>query len=153
RRITIFGKRMNLYASTPAPNNLDDAIDFAREELKLEAPAADLLYADPYKVMMEDVVSGKYIAKEPIGNQMCDHLAFRGNHTDWQIWVSDASLPCRYVITTKDVKGMPDFSVTFANWKMSPTFPDSEFEFTPPAGATQIEFLKPQRGDTKQEKL
>jgi hypothetical protein len=37
KTVTIYGKRINMYASATAPNNLDQAIDFACERLELEA--------------------------------------------------------------------------------------------------------------------
>lgn len=142
--ITIFGKRLRMYAASPAPPTIDGAIDFARDTLGLEAPAADLLYADPYTGLMEDVVSGTYVGNEPIGDRMCHHLAYRERGgTDWQIWIEDSAraLPCRYVITSTDEPGAPEFSVSFSNWNLAPKLADADFAFKPPSGATQIEFL------------
>jgi len=143
KNMTIYGKRTNLYATAAAPPTIDAAIDFARDELGLEAPAADLVYSDVYGGLMEDVVSGTYIGLEPMGNRMCHHLAYRGQETDWQIWVEDGAraLPCRYVIRSKNVKGTPTFQVAFDNWRIAPTLAANYFEFKPPKGATQIEFL------------
>jgi len=143
KHITIHGKRSNLYATAAAPPTIDAAIDFARDELNLEAPAADLMYSDVYGGLMEDVVSGAYIGLEPMGNRSCHHLAYRGHETDWQIWIEDGprALPCRYVIRSKNEKGTPTFQVSFDNWKLGPTLAASYFEFKPPKGATQIQFL------------
>jgi hypothetical protein len=141
--VTVYGKRANLYATAKAPNTLDKTIDFTRNQLGLEAPAADLLYSQPYLTMMEDVVSGKYIGKEPVGRHMCHHLAYRGHETDWQIWIQDGphALPCRYVITSKKIADAPEFEVDFTNWKVNPPLSPSMFVFTPPRGATRINFL------------
>jgi hypothetical protein len=141
--ITIYGKRQDLYAQAAAPNTLDAAIDFARDSLGLEAPAADLLYADAYAGLMSDVASGRYIGNEPIGDRMCHHLAYRAGATDWQIWIEDSkrALPCRYTITSDDIAGEPEFSVEFSNWNVSPKLDAKEFEFTPPSSATKIDFL------------
>src|ERR1044071_6472183 len=96
-KLSVYGKRDNLYATTRAPDDLDGTIDFAREKLGLAAPGADLLYSNPYAVLMEDAVSGKYLGIEPVGNRMCHHLAYRGNQTDWQLWIEDGprALPGR----------------------------------------------------------
>ena len=143
KQITVYGKRAKLYAQAPAPKTIDQTIDFTREKLDLDAPGADLLYSDPYKVLMEDAVSGKYLGEEPIGDRMCHHLAYRGHDTDWQIWVQDGAqaLPCRFVITSKKVEHEPQFTVTFSHWNVAPTFSADEFTFAPPKDATQIEFL------------
>jgi hypothetical protein len=144
KTITIHGKRLNLYAQAPAPDNIDDAIDFMRDKLELEAPASDLAYSNPYDVLMEDVVSGKVLGTAEIDGVKCTHLAYRGKSVDWQLWIEDgpAPLPRKYLITTKDVQGEPEFSVTLHNWNTSADLPNDLFTFTPPAGAQRIEFLQ-----------
>ena len=143
KQISIVGKRTGLYASKPAPATLDGALDFARDELDLDAPAADLLYDDVYSGLMQDVVSASYLGTEPIGDRVCHHLAYRGKDTDWQIWIDDGkrALPCRYVITSKNVKGTPTFEVAFSNWEINPQLPENYFTFKPPRGGTEIEFM------------
>jgi hypothetical protein len=143
KTVTIFGKKLGLYATAPAPSTLDEALEFARDTLDLEAPAADMLYSDPYTGLMEDVTSGIYIGLEPIGDRSCHHLAFREPNTDWQIWIEDSarSLPCRYVVTSTDIRSSPQFAVSFSNWNLAPQFPAGEFEFTPPNDAIKIDFV------------
>lgn len=140
----LYGKRMNMYATAAAPDNLDEAIDFGRNKLDLDAPAADLMYRDPYPTLMEDVVSGTYLGTEEIGDRACHHLAFRGNETDWQLWIEDGprALPCRYLITSKKVKESPQHTVDMHDWKIDPTLPASTFVFTPPPDATKIDFAQ-----------
>jgi hypothetical protein len=141
--VTVYGDRTNMYATAQAPATLDKTIDFTRDQLDLDAPAADLLYDDPYAVLMEDVVSGKYIGLEPVGDRTCHHLAYRGHETDWQIWIADGpqALPCRFEITSKKVVGQPEFAIEMTNWRIDPTLPAEMFVFTPPASATRISFM------------
>jgi hypothetical protein len=141
--LTVYGKRDNLYATAQAPGTIDDAIDFARDQLSIDAPGGDLLNSDPYAVLTEDVVSGRYLGIEPVGDRMCHHLAFRGNETDWQLWVEDGprALPCRFVIVSKREVGKPQYSVTTSGWTVSPGFPDETFEFEPPPDAGKIDFV------------
>lgn len=141
--LSIYGKRDNLYATTKAPDNLDATIDFARDQLSINAPGADLLYSNPYAALMEDVVSGRYMGAEPVGNRMCHHLAYRGHETDWQLWVEDGprALPCRFVINSKKVTGSPEYAVALSNWQVAPAFSPETFAFTPPPGAGKIDFV------------
>lgn len=145
---SVYGKRTGMYATTAAPANLDHAIDVARDKLGIYAPGADLLYADPYAVLTEDVVHGMYVGLEPVDGVNCHHLAFRGKDVDWQIWVQDGAqpLPRRYVITSKNEPGQPEFVVNLSRWEPQASIPDQEFSFAPPPGATRIEFLT--RGNT-----
>lgn len=141
---TFYGKRDNFYATTDAPNTLDDTIDFARDSLSIDAPGVDLLFSDPYKVLMEDAVSGRYLGEEMVGNRMCHHLAYRGHETDWQLWVEDGdkALPCRFVITSKKQPGAPEYTVSTSNWREEREFPPDTFAFTPPRDAMKIEFVR-----------
>jgi hypothetical protein len=143
KSMTIYGHGMNMYATAAAPPTLDAAIDFARKQLNLEAPAADLLYADPYKVLMEDVVSGTYVGEAVVDGTKCHHLAFRGNDSDWQVWIEDGArpLPRRYVIVSKKVAGTPEFQVELREWKVSPPVTPETFVFTPPPRSERIEFV------------
>ncbi len=102
-QFSIYGKRTGMYATTAAPPDLDRAIDAARDKLGVDAPGGDLLFTDPYAVLTEDVIDGRYIGLEPLDGVNCHHLAFRGRDVDWQIWVQDGPqpLPRRYVITSK----------------------------------------------------
>ena len=145
KTITIFGRRANMYATKDAPPTLDAAIDFARSELGLEAPGADLLYSDPYAVLMEDVESSRYVGQAEVGGVRCHHLAFRNTQTDWQLWIADdpaAPLPCKYVVTSKDIEGMPEFSVVLRDWNTDPDAPEAMFTPALPEGAVRVEFFE-----------
>jgi len=49
----------------------------------------------------------------------CEHLAFRNDDTDWQIWiqVGDAPIPRKYVITSKTEEGAPQYTLVIRDWK------------------------------------
>jgi len=144
RDLTIYGRRVNMYATAQAPDTIDKAIDFGRDELGLDAPAADLLYTDAYPTLMEDVVSGTYLGLEDVGGRACHHLAYVGHQTDWQIWIEDGprALPCRYVITSKRVKESPEYTIDLKNWKVDERLPAETFTFTPPRDAVKIDFFR-----------
>jgi hypothetical protein len=60
-----------------------------------------------FDVQSKDVVQAKYIGPAVIGGVECDHVAFRNDYTDWQLWVQKGphAIPCKLVITTKAVTG------------------------------------------------
>jgi hypothetical protein len=148
RRITMLGAATSLYAESPAPPTLDATIDVARDQLEVELPAIDLLRADPYPRLMDDVVSGTYLGEEAIGDRWCHHLAYRGRRLDWQLWIEDAprSLPCRYVATLVDNPRAPERVVAFSHWDVGPPLPASYFEFEPAPGVARVEFLAGRAG-------
>lgn len=141
--MTLYGRRAKLYASAKAPKSIDAAIDFGRDALGLEAPGADILFSDPYEVLMDDVVSGRYIGKSEVRGRVCHHLAFRDPEVDWQLWVADGKkpLPCKYVVTSKRMHQAPEYSVELHNWKTNPKLSNKQFSFRPPKGAAEIDFF------------
>jgi hypothetical protein len=143
RTLTLFNPDDHYYASVPAPGTLDTMIDFARDSLDVVAPAGDLITEDAYTRLMAAATSGFVVGKSAIDGVRCDHLAFRGQDIDWQIWIEDGDrpLPRKYVITTLDVAGTPQFEITMSNWTTTPDVSAHEFEFVPPSGAKKIEFL------------
>jgi hypothetical protein len=141
--LTLHNPQANAYAQVAAPDTLEAMLDFARAELDIVAPAGDLLYANAYDILMDGVTDGFVVGKAVIEGVRCDHLAFRAPHVDWQIWIQEGEqpLPRRLVITTRDLVNAPQFAVTVTQWNLAPTFDAQTFLFTPPADATQVDFL------------
>lgn len=147
QKISVFSQNDGnpYYATVAAPPTLEGALDFARESLDIVAPAGDLLYADAYEILMEDVISGMYVGPSMLGSVACHHLAFRGTQTDWQIWIEEGArpLPRKMVITSKWTTGAPQYTVTTSDWNMAPKLAADRFKFVPPKGAVQLDFIAP----------
>jgi hypothetical protein len=62
---------------------------------------------------MSEVIDTKDLGSGVIRGVECDHLAFRTEEVDWQIWIAqgDRPYPCRYVITSTKVAGLPQYTV------------------------------------------
>jgi hypothetical protein len=58
---------------------------------------------------MPQVIDTKDLGSGVIGGVEYDHLAFRTNEVDWQIWIAQGArpYPCRYVSTSKLVDDGP----------------------------------------------
>lgn len=85
--LTLYGPGDNFYAQREFDQNLHAVFDHLRDELGLEVPAGDLLYADPAEEMLAAAESGTYVGLADVGGVMCHHLAFRTPDVDWQIWI------------------------------------------------------------------
>jgi hypothetical protein len=83
-----------------------------------------------------------YAGQDFIGQDICDHYAFRQTNVDWQIWITAGSytLPRKVVTTRRDDDARPR-SVSLIDWATSPAFKDSASTFRPPAGAKRIEIV------------
>jgi hypothetical protein len=115
----ILGKKLNAYANVPIAGTIDELIDVLRGDFGLEAPASDLLSSNPYEIMMSNVTDAKDLGSGVIGGVECDHLAFRTQDTDWQIWIAqgDKPYPVRFSITSKMVALAPSYTIDVKDWK------------------------------------
>jgi hypothetical protein len=143
KQITLYGKKVNYYATMEASATIESALDYAEQSFGLVAPAADLIYRNSYDILTEDLQSGGYAGLSTILGVECHHLAFRGKETDWQIWVenSETPFPRKFVITSKWQAGAPQFTALLTNWDVSVQLKDSLFTFTKQDKAEKIEFL------------
>jgi hypothetical protein len=142
KQITHFDHRSNTYASVKVPATIDAAIDFLAEQYGLTPPLADLVYKDPYRILIQNVKSGAYIGLSRVRESMCYHLAFQQDEIDWQIWI-DAGwmrVPRKVVITYKKAAGVPQYMAFLSEWDFTPRFPGDLFDFRAPPNAEQVEF-------------
>lgn len=144
KSLSLHNPAARYYATVAAPDTLDAALDFGRTSLDITAPASDLLYKNAFDLLTQDLSAGFIVGKSFVGGVSTTHLAFRGPEVDFQVWVQDGDkpLPRKYVITSKLVAGMPEFTVTMDHWNTAPTVNEAMFHFAPPAGARVIEFVK-----------
>lgn len=142
RTLTLHDIGEGYFAKVEAPDNIDDMLDFARDQLDIVAPAGDLIATDAFEILMDGVHSAFRVGEAEINGTVCDHLAFSAPGTDLQVWIrqGDRPLPCKFVITSRDVVNAPQFSVVIDEWDQTPDTDDAVFEFEPPEDAIAIEF-------------
>jgi hypothetical protein len=150
KQLSVYNSDKSIYATAPAPGNLDQAADDARQQLEVNAPGVDLIASNPYEALTEGVTEGRYIGLVPMGGGvMAHHLAVaRKNGITYQIWIQDGAqpVPLRYVVTDKNQPGAPQFTIDLRNWQPNAKVPDDSFAFTPPAGAKRVAFAPPHKG-------
>jgi hypothetical protein len=118
KEVTILDVRRDLYATVETPAPVDDMLDCLAEKYDVVIPMADLLYSDPYKVLVEDVEVGTYVDKQQIGDNTCHHLLFTQENVDWQIWIEtgEKAVPRKVVITYKNDPGEPQYEAVLDDW-------------------------------------
>jgi len=143
KKLTLYGKTANAYIQKDIAGSIDAALDMLERGIGIPTPASDLLLADPYRALISGATSSGYYGLEYVAGVQSHHLAFRTALVDWQLWVKAEGhpLPMKYVITTKDVAGAPQFSVQFSNWNLKPAIAANRFTFVAPKGARRLEAL------------
>ncbi|HWS41051.1 MAG TPA: DUF2092 domain-containing protein [Arenimonas sp.] len=142
---TLFNADSNVYATAKVPATLDGMLDTIRDQYDIIAPASDLMYKNAYERMTQSATSGFIVGQSMINGVLCNHIAFRSPGTDWQLWIEAGAkpLPRKFVVTSTDVEGSPQFEVQLKNWKLSPNLKATDFEFTAPTGTQKINFIAP----------
>jgi hypothetical protein len=140
KTLTLLGRSANVYAQVDAPGTIDHLVDELRDKYHRPVPAADLLMSDPYNQLMPLVVDRKDLGSGVIRGLECDHLAFRTKEVDWQIWIAQGErpYPCRYVITSTKVRGLPQYTIDVRAWKTGAEVASSGFSAEIPAGAKKL---------------
>ncbi len=116
--LTFFNRDANVYVQVAAPGTIDATINDLRDTYKRPLPAADLLLGDVKAALMPLVTDVKDLGSGVIGGVECDHLAFRTEEVDWQIWIAQGGrpYPCQYVITNVSTPGWPQYTIVVRNW-------------------------------------
>ena len=150
-RFVLYKDAENLYSRADVPSDLDGAIDHLVKKYGFPVPTADLVYADPYSILIENVESGFLVGLHPVDGTPCHHLAFSQEAIDWQIWIEDGPrpVPRKLVVTYKNEPSSPQYTARLSGWDFQPRLSDRYFQFHPPAGASEIEFLPIQEREVK----
>ena len=141
KTLTVYDKYHKSFVQADAPGSVDQVVDRMRNEFGVEAPGADLLLSGVYDVLMKDVVDAKHIGRGVIDGVECEHLAFRNQETDWQLWVEVGAhpIPHKYVITSKAIAGSPQYTLRITDWKSDAKIAADAFAFKQPADAKKVE--------------
>jgi hypothetical protein len=141
KTVTLLGKGTNLYTQIPLAGTLDQLVDELREKYKRPLPAADLVLANSYDALMEDVIDVKDLGSGVINGVECDYLAFRKQALDFQIWIAqgDQPYPCRYTVTSKDIPHSPQYTIQVRNWKAGASVVADDFSFNNATNAKKVD--------------
>ena len=95
KTISVYGNNAKSYVQADLPGTVDQMIDAIQARSGVGLPGTDLLFSDAFDVMMASVLDGEHIGLGVVDGVECEHLAFRGPDTDWQIWIdrSEARAP------------------------------------------------------------
>ena len=138
--VTISIPAQKAYSTVEFTGNLGELISKLEERYGIDIPMADMFLWGTPAAPLDKIESAMNAGQDFIGNDLCDHYAFRQGDFDWQIWITTGAkpLPRKLVITNRSDEARPQ-SVQYFGWNLKPTFKDSIFKFTPPKGATAVE--------------
>ncbi len=124
--------RPGIFTTVEAPPTIREMLTAVEAKYGIEFPLVDLFQWGEDADAAAEIQEAMRVGASKIAGQMADHYAFRQDGIDWQIWIAqgEAPLPLRYVITTKDEPGEPQYMANLT-WDTQAKPADAVFTFTP----------------------
>jgi len=139
KTVSLYGNDAKSYMQAEMPGSVDRMIAETQARSGFGMPGTDLLLSNAFDELIATTTEGKHIGQGVIDGVECEHLAFRGSETDWQIWIEPGAkpVPRKYVITSKTVTGAPQYTLKIRDWKTDANA-DGDFAFKAPADTTKV---------------
>jgi len=139
---TLYTPQKKYYSLVPFAGEIGGLMVLLRDRYGMQAPLSDLFAFGTPEAPLDNIESAMSVGQDFVGDDLCDHYAFRQAGLDWQIWIQAgrAPLPRKIVITSRADEARPQ-SVSVIDWNLKPRFADTAFKFTPPRGSTQVELV------------
>lgn len=142
KTVTLAFPEQKYYSSVEFSGTNGELVKKLEDRYGFEVPLSDLFLWGTPAAPVDKIESAMNAGQDLVGNDLCDHYAFRQGDFDWQIWIAAGAkpLPRKLVITNRADEARPQ-SVSVMDWNLKPAFTEATFRFTPPKGATKIEFV------------
>lgn len=139
--LTMFGKNVNAVAQVETKGSVDQLVQRLRDDFSVALPGADFLLSNSYDELMTGVRDLKHIGRGVIDGVECEHLAFRTEDADWQLWVEVGAkpIPRKYVITSKGVASAPQYTLRIKEFRANADLAADAFAFKAPASAKKVD--------------
>lgn len=143
KKLTQYSPFLKFYTTVDAPGTLVETLHQVEQHYGVQLPMEDLFLFGRDQAQIDALTGAAYVGPSSIRGKLCDHLAFRQAHVDWQLWITreEKPLPCKLVITTTDDPSFPEYTAIYT-WKLSATFKSSAFTFVPGKGDVSIPLKK-----------
>ncbi|UOA09357.1 DUF2092 domain-containing protein [Methylobacter sp. S3L5C] len=141
-KVLAFDPQNKLYAVSGPLSTIDEMLDFVMTKVKMNFPAADFLYSNPYSVMTKNLTHAIVLGQSMVNGVPCEHFAYMEPAINWEIWIEKGkkTLPLRLAMTYKKAPNFPRFLVEFVDWNLNPNLKTDTFVFKIPTNSKQIEF-------------
>lgn len=135
----------NVVAIADAPPTIDAALKAVHELAEIYFPFTDVLVADPYKDIADELKVAFYIGQsQVIGGVKTDMIAIANDDVFAQVWIGATDkLPRLIRAVYKNDPSRLRHQVAFSNWKLDGAVPTDAFTSSRASNARRIEFKRP----------
>ncbi|MFZ0436321.1 MAG: DUF2092 domain-containing protein [Chthoniobacterales bacterium] len=140
--VSAVAPKAKVYSTTNAPATIDEMLAGVRRQTGINLHFSPLLLSDPSAHLTRNLQSAVVVGQTRVNGVLCDHLAFRAQGVNWEIWVSTGrtALPYRFAATFTDRANFPRKFIEFSRWNLHPWLFGDSFTFHPPSGFKEIPF-------------
>jgi hypothetical protein len=141
RQFTMYAPNLGYYATVPAPPTNREVLDTLYDRYGIRLPLDDLFrWNDVGNERAKNFKTAMVVGPVTLDGVKTTHYAFREPEVDWEVWIEDGDrpLPRKLSIVDRSDPSRPTFTARL-NWTVNPTLKDSDFVFTPNAGAKKIQ--------------
>ena len=109
KTVTLYTPAQKSYSTVEFAGTIDQLIDRLQQNYGVEVPLSDLFVWGTPAAPLDKIESAMNAGQDFIGEDLCDHYAFRQGNLDWQIWMTTGSkpLPRKIVITNRTDEARP----------------------------------------------
>jgi hypothetical protein len=136
-KLVVLDRSTNTYMSVALSGDLD-ALNAKLDELDIETPFSGLLRSDVQTVVSQYAFQGDFYGPTLVDDDSCNHLAFRQENVDWELWTDvETGAPKKAVITSKMLAGAPQHSIFVQELRINVGMDPSVFSAKLPSGARE----------------
>jgi hypothetical protein len=145
KKMTAFAPAEKLAAVAEAPATIDAALKAAYDKAAIYFPFSDLVVADPFKGLAEDMKLAFYIGQSKmVGGTVTDMVAYADDGMFAQIWIgAEDKLPRRVRVIYLNDPSRLRHQMDLSDWQLDPVVPEDAFVATGAAGANPMAFARP----------
>lgn len=147
KKLTQYSPFLKYYTTVDASPTLAETMHRLEDYYGVQIPMEDLFLFGSDQAQIDALKEAVYVGPSTIKGKLCDHLAFRQQGVDWQLWItrSEKPLPCKLVITTTDESSFPEYTAVY-RWNLKPAINEAMFTFKPGKGDVAIPLKKASDG-------
>ena len=91
--LSIYTESLNYYAQKKVPDDLGVAVDFAVDEIGIDAPLLDFVSNDMATNLPADADELRHLGTSLIRGKLYEHVTIRSSEVDVQIWIATEGPP------------------------------------------------------------
>jgi hypothetical protein len=139
--LSVYTQSRNFYGQTEIPEGVGAALDYAANEIGIDAPMLDFVTGEVAERLTADATDVQHLGTSLIRGHIYEHVVIRTPEIDIQLWIAAEGLPLpgKMALSAKWDGGSPR-TVVFMDWDTDPNIPSGALKFVPPEGAIKIDF-------------